>query len=214
MKSLFFDVETTGLDPRRCAIIQFAGIIDIDGAVAADIELKIRPFAAAQLDKSALDLLGIEPPIFETKEYVDEVQAYSTISSWFSRFVNKFDPHDKLIPVAYNGGFDMDFVTELWNRHGDKYLGSYVDRARLVDPLRVVAWRLYATEPGLIAGSDIAPQLVNLKLTTVCKAFGIPVEGAHDAMSDVRMLRALTYVLKGDRPKPISDAQVKAPESE
>ena len=42
-KLLYFDTETTGLDPVRNGIIQIAGIIVIDGEVKEEFNIKMQP---------------------------------------------------------------------------------------------------------------------------------------------------------------------------
>jgi len=40
-KVFWFDCETTGIDPRRCAIIQLAGLIEINGKIDEKVNLLV-----------------------------------------------------------------------------------------------------------------------------------------------------------------------------
>lgn len=43
IKILFFDCETTGIDPKKNAIHQLSGIMDIDGIIKETFDYKIKP---------------------------------------------------------------------------------------------------------------------------------------------------------------------------
>ena len=42
-KALYFDVETTGLNPYKNDIIQFACLVEINGEVKEEFETKVAP---------------------------------------------------------------------------------------------------------------------------------------------------------------------------
>lgn len=186
-KILFFDTETTGLDPRKAAPIQVAFLIDIDGHVVEEGNLLIQPHAGAEISKQALAINKrteeeiVKPPFLPTRE------GYRKITDMFTRHVDKFNRADKFYPAGYNVGFDVDFLGQFFERNGDKYFGSWMNGRRL-DPREMMAWLDYSC--GL--------QLKDHKLSTVCEYFGITIQ-AHDALSDIRATRDLFRVLHREK---------------
>ena len=59
MKILFFDVETTGTNAERHAVIQYAHIIEIDGKVVDERSWTIKPHDAAVVEPKAIEINGI-----------------------------------------------------------------------------------------------------------------------------------------------------------
>ena len=57
-KVIYFDTETTGLDPVKNDIIQLACIIEIDNQVVDEFEFKIKPFDFQNISQEALDVHG------------------------------------------------------------------------------------------------------------------------------------------------------------
>jgi len=57
-KTLFFDVETTGLDVKKCSIVQLSGIIDIDGIVKEEFNFWVAPDKDADISQEALDIIS------------------------------------------------------------------------------------------------------------------------------------------------------------
>ena len=56
MKKLYFDCETTGLDPIKNDIIQIAGVIEIDGHNMVDFNFKSKPFNWDAIETKALEI--------------------------------------------------------------------------------------------------------------------------------------------------------------
>lgn len=176
-KVLYLDTETTGTNPRRHGIIQFAGIIEIDGEVKETLNLKFRPFETDEIDDEALRITGTERSELESR--MTSREAYQQICSFFSRHCNKFDRDDKFYPAGYNVRFDLDMLSEFFKKNGDSFLGSWIN------------WR---SIDGLALANclDLTGRinLPNHKLSTLCEEFGIPID-AHDALSDITATRSL-----------------------
>lgn len=188
-KVMYFDTETTGTNPQTCAVIQIAALIEIDGVEAERFELKFAAHPNAEIDLDALHVTGVnfDEVCSGTSSRPTFKQGYLRFLELLDEHVDKFDKTDKLIPVAYNGGFDIAMLSALAERCGDKYLGSYIDRKLLVDPLAVLRWYAFT-------GVEL-PQFESYKLGDVCKAFGIELTEAHDAVADTVALRELTKKL-------------------
>lgn len=186
-KILFFDTETTGLDPRKAAPIQVAFLIDIDGSVVEEGNLLIQPHVGAEIALAVLAINKrtaeeiVKPPFMPNRE------GYRKITEMFARHVDKFNRADKFYPAGYNVGFDVDFLGQFFERNGDKYFGSWMN-GRQLDPRAMLAWLDYTCDL----------KLKDHKLATVCGYFGIPIQ-AHDALSDIRATRALFKLLHRDK---------------
>lgn len=123
-KILFFDLETTGLDPVKCAIHQIAGKIVIDGVERECFNYKVRPFEGAVIDDIALEVAGVtlgDIMLYPTMESV-----YEELIRTLDKYVNKYDKHDKMFMAGYNVAvFDTPFLREFFKMNGNPYFGSY-----------------------------------------------------------------------------------------
>lgn len=177
MKIAYIDVETTGLDPNRHAIIQLAALIEIDGEVVDTLNLNIRPFPEDVIDESALAVTG--KTIEEVMSYPMAYDGYHAITETLTRHVKKYDKRDKFFFTAYNAPFDSQFVRSFFECNDDKYYGSYFWHPP-VCVMNLAAHRL----------RNKRAELPNFKLTTVAAALGIEREGqAHDAFYDILLTR-------------------------
>lgn len=183
MKTFYFDVETTGLSPWKNAIWQLAYIIEVDGEVVLERNLKAYPEVGQEINAKALQIGGITE--IELAEFpLSQVQLHKALVSDLYMLCDKFDPTDKYLQVAYSGHFDVGFLQALFKNSHDKFYGSWFNH-KLVDPLVLVrAFELCGKLKGL----------KNHKLVTVCEHFGIPLD-AHDALSDINATKTLLWKL-------------------
>lgn len=180
MKIIYFDTETTGVDPRVHEIVQFAAIVEIDGNVVEEVNWNCQPTRWISIDPQALLTTGLTKEKLQSFE-VPSVIAYN-IRLLFDRHINKYDKTDKFYPAGHNVQFDLDFLQAFWKQHTDKYgTGSY-QNWRCLDSRVLANFLLYK---GIINCPDV-------KLETLCKHFNIPIR-AHDAMSDIRATRELIH---------------------
>lgn len=187
-KIWYFDVETTGLSAYKNDIIQLAGIIEIDGKVEDEFELKMKPIDPNNVDVRALEVNGITKMDLEKDEYMLPRTAYSKLCKTLEYFVDKFDKNDKFIPCGYNVDFDLGFLEQFFRKNGDNYFGSWVNRKASKDPLPVLRYLKSIGNP-LVSGIE------HLNLVEVCKAFGIKSFDAHNAKADIKATRDLTKIL-------------------
>lgn len=176
MKILYFDTETTGLDPQVNEIIQFSAIVEIDGEVMEEVNLKFQPTDLGNIDPKALEVTGYT--VKEMKEWDMPQQAAPKIVSLFNKYIDKYDKSDKFFPAGHNVQFDLDFLQSFWKRHIDNYgTGSYQN-------WRALDSRVFANFLNISGKLDIP----NIRLETICTAWGIEIK-AHDALSDIRATR-------------------------
>lgn len=181
----YFDVETTGLNAWRHSINQLAGILEVDGQVVGEFNELCAPVKGSLVEPKALEVQG------RTLEEVNEAQspllALNKLQHFLDKFVDKYkrgkNPlSDKVWPCAYNGiSFDMPFLHAFFERQGDEYIWSYFNQY-VLDP---IAWVQACRFTGRL-------RLEDAKLATVYeRIMKKPLEGAHDALADVRALRAV-----------------------
>lgn len=195
-KLFFFDLETTGLDPKTCAIHQIAGKVIIDGKVRESFNIKARPFEGAVIDDAALEVAKV------TKEQIMSYQpmeaAYAQLMAILDRHVNKFNKKDKFFIAGYNiATFDVPFLREFFLRNNNTFYGSYFWSV----PLDVI----------ILAGArmmNARPAMIDFKQGTVAKQLGILVkEGSlHDAMYDIDICYEIyKKVTSEDEPKMLQE---------
>jgi len=183
MKILYLDTETTGISANS-AVIQFAGIIEINGEVKEEFNIRCKPHANADISEKALEVTGMTLDIINS--YQKPKEALWEMESIFEKYCSKFDRNDKYILVGQNIKFDFQKLYEFYTRLGNKYLGSWINFKLMFDTLAVIqALQLV----------DKLPILENNKLITWCNYFGIELENSHDALADIKATRELAKIL-------------------
>jgi DNA polymerase-3 subunit epsilon len=177
-KVLFFDCETTGLDPVKNDIIQLAGIIEIDGKEVEEFDFKCQPFS---YDNISLDALAKnEISLDDIKCFAMPLKTQRAFVEILGKYCDKFDKNDKFYPAGFEVGFDINFLSQWFEKCGDKYIGSWIDRRRPLDPRYLLSIMDYQ---GKIS-------LPDYKLKTVSDHFSIVIK-AHDALSDIRATKLI-----------------------
>ena len=183
LKILYFDCETTGLDPAKHEITQFAYILEVGGEPVIERSILMRPLHPETIDPEALSIQG------RTREQLDQYAhpfvGYQQFVSDLAAYIDKYDKADKAMPCAFNGTFDLPFVKAWFVSCGDQYFGSWQDY-KLIDPMAVGRF-LHAA--GMLF-------LSSYSLASMCAHFGVSLRSngtAHDALDDVRALRTLYW---------------------
>jgi len=181
-KVLYLDVETTGMDPLRNDIIQLAAIVEIDGKVVAEKNLKCQPLDWDNVSIEAINISG--NTIESLQSYMPPAEAYKEFLALLDSHVDKYAPEDKFYPSGYNLSFDLGFISHFFKKQGNNYWGSYI-KWKGIDPLPLLHYLEYR---GKIS-------LSNYKLVTVCEYFGIELT-AHDALSDAKAVKEILRILE------------------
>jgi len=187
-KTIYFDLETGGVEPKH-PNIQLAAIC-IDDATGQEIdkfEKKIS-FNEADADPEALRING-----YTAEAWKDAVP----VGAACAKFTRWSEPHRTIEMISKRTGapymvgklagynaltFDLPRLKSMFGASFFPF--SYLVRDVLQ---RAMFW------------FDEHPEVKNpgsLKLTKVCEHFGIAIEGAHDALVDVRMTAALAKRLR------------------
>lgn len=187
-KLLFFDLETTGLNPKIHEPWQMAFIVEIDGVVKTQQAILVQPINFDTISQSAMDMAfkqdGSPVTLQDLSEFPEPIVIYRYIQALFGEFINKYDSQDKFIAVGQNIGFDIDMLGSWFEKLGDKYFGSWIDRKKSLDVLAMTRWLWQA---------GCLPGLANGKLQTVCEHLGICLGQAHDALSDITATREVYH---------------------
>jgi DNA polymerase III subunit epsilon len=181
-KIFWNDLETTGTDPHRHSIIQIACMIEENGKIVDSFESKMRPLPGREIDPKALAVNGAT--VAEIYEYPLPAQVYFDFRQFCARHGHAGDKANRFVPAGYNNGFDLDFWNDFHTAMDSKFAFWDYLQFQPVDvyPICVALWRC-----GLLPTE-------NVKLGTVCEHFGIQID-AHEAMSDVKACRELTYIV-------------------
>ncbi len=181
MKLFFADTETTGLDPRKHEMFQFAFIIEIDGKIVEEVNITMRPTNPEAVTQEALDIT--KKTIEEIMAYQDPKEAYKQVVAILAKYIDKFDKTDKFVWIGQNPTFDTGFVRVFFKRAGDNYFGSWFRSV----PTDLISFVTIMSLKGYL-------DLPNFKLGTICEALKIKLN-AHDALDDVRATREAFHIL-------------------
>ena len=124
MKTIFIDVETTGLDCYKNSIIEMAAIYE-DGEKEEEIfHAYCKPDTLPEAFEVIEQLTGITWDLLE-KHGLPENVFYNKFISWLDSLIDKFEKKDKAVFCAYNAAFDNSFVRQLFKRNNNNFFGSY-----------------------------------------------------------------------------------------
>jgi exodeoxyribonuclease I len=185
----WYDLETSGVDPRWQRIVQFAGI-------RTDLELNEVEPTAANYVKLPMDVLpepgscvvtGLTPQRVNEKG-VPELEAHVAIQRAFTR-------PNTCVAGFNNLRFDDEFIRYGFYRHLiDPYAYAWQNgnsRWDLIDLVRAAA----ALRPDGIEWPR-EEGLVTFRLAALCAANGIVHASVHDASSDVRATVAVARLVR------------------
>jgi DNA polymerase-3 subunit epsilon len=174
-------VETGGLNPKKSALLQLAGIIEIDGKEECDFNYLIAPFDDDEIVQKALEVNGFS--MEQVKKFTSPEKSYNQFVKLLDSYVSKYNKQDKFFFVGYNShSFDMPFVRTFFTKNKNKFFGSYFHYPSL--DVMILALEELKEE---------RPRMKNFKLSTVAKEMGIELEEAslHDALYDIKLTREI-----------------------
>jgi len=183
-KMFWFDTETTGTDPERHDIVSLGAIVQIDGNIECECEFSMFPFAPENAEAMALEVNGLT--MEEINGYPDPRQAHKDLLLLLGRFVDKFNPKDKMVPCGFVTHFDVAMLRAFFRKCGDKYYGSWFTSCSY-DVMSTIA---------ALVGQDRIPTLRDYRLSTILNHFEIDNPRAHSAMNDIRSTLMLDQALR------------------
>jgi len=190
----FYDLETSGLDPRQSRIMQFAGI-------RTDMELNVIGEPYNILVKLSDDTIPSPEALMVTGITPQQTQADGYSEAEFAQMLIDDICTPDTIMVGFNNiRFDDEFLRyHFWRSFRDPYEWAWKDgRSRwdLLDVVRMTrALRLAGIEWPVVDGK------ATNRLELLTKLNGIDHFKAHDALSDVEALIAVTKLIKDKQPQ-------------
>ena len=186
-KKCVVDTETTGVDRDKHNVWQIAGsILDNKDNVLESFDFKFQPFSFDHIEESAVEKSNID------EKYLRELpmtnaQGYSAFIEVLERHVNRFDKKDKMQMIAYNAGFDSDFIRKLFADNGDNYFGSWFWHPPICVMQLAASFLI-----------DVRGAIRDFQLSTLCECAGFKWDEskAHDAGYDIDMTLKLYKYLR------------------
>jgi DNA polymerase III epsilon subunit-like protein len=179
MKLVFFDLETTGLNPRLHEVMQIAAVaVDERLQVVDEFEVKVR-ITGRRIPKGVLRLTRYDPEVWQREAISPKyaalrlarfLRAHSTRASMGARASGRVTQL-----VAHNATFDGHFL-EIWSRR----LGVHMPVTfRALCTIQRAEW--YFAESGQQRPSSMT-------LLALCEYFGVRFAkaDAHEALGDAR----------------------------
>lgn len=190
----FYDLETSGLDPRQDKIMQFAGI-----RTTLDLQPVGDPYNV--LVKLSDDTLPSPEALMVTGITPQETQADGYSEAEFAQLLTDEIFTPDTITVGFNNiRFDDEFIRyHLWRSFRDPYEWCWRDGRSRWDLLDVVRMTR-ALRPEGITWPVVDGKATN-RLELLTKENGIDHFKAHDALSDVEALIAVTKLIKEKQPQ-------------
>ncbi len=193
MNRCFFDVETTGLDVERSAIIEAHFHIEPQGSppeLFSELNLRIKPHPHALVTEEALKINKRTPADLLEGEW--PLDACIKIEKFFASFVSQFDKKDGLELIGFNSlAFDTPILKAMFERCKRKYFNAWF----LWPGIDVACLAQYCL------GNEYA-QMPSKRLAAVAQRFGVEVdaEKLHGARYDVELTRQIyhkiNYILR------------------
>jgi DNA polymerase III epsilon subunit-like protein len=175
MTAIWCDTETTGIEPINSGAFEIAFLVYHDSQLLAEKVFYLNPLSEEVLfHDDAFKIHGISE---------DTIKSYppaAEIVPQIVEFLGEFRPEEKMVFAGYNCKFDYGHAGAVLFREGYA-ISDYFD-GRFIDVLDLVK---KAKEMRILDNTD------NNQLTTITKALGIPHEGAHGAMADIKATRRL-----------------------
>lgn len=180
MKTVYIDLETTGLDHAKHAIWQLSALFEENGEVIDELLVEMKPHRGKLVSAQALEKTGMTLDKLET--FAEPKAAFLTVENWLSKRISRYRKTDKAVFKAYSGTFDYNFLRQWWLDCGNEFFGAWFFHP-YVDIMQKAALVLLPERL----------KMENFKLGTVCRYLDIEFDEdeAHDALYDNRKSRQL-----------------------
>lgn len=185
--TMFYDIETTGVDERKNGIHQISGCIEVNGKVVENFNFKVAPNPKAVIEEEALAVGNVTEE--QIKAYMPMREGYLLFIKMLSKYVERYDKHDKMWLCGFNNrSFDDRFLRAWFKQNGDEFFGSWFWSDSL-DVMVLSSQYLRARRA----------KMVDFKLKTVAMEVGLWVDKRklHDAAYDIMLTREIYLIVTG-----------------
>lgn len=191
----FYDLETSGIDPRSQRIMQFAGqrtTLDLE-AIGEPLDVKIALTNDVLPDPYAVLVTGTTPQISREEGYTE---------AEFLKIFNEKVCIPNTTILGFNSvRFDDEFMRfTLWRNFYDAYEWQWQHDCSRWDLLDAVRMTRALRPEGIKWPFDASGKPIN-RLELLTKENNLDHDNAHDALSDVRATIAVAKLLKEKQPK-------------
>ena len=191
----FYDLETSGLNPRLDRIMQFAGIRTDENLkqIGDPYNLLVKLNDDTLPSPEALMVTGISPQATLSDGYTEAQFAKILYEEIFT---------PETIAIGFNNiRFDDEFIRYLfWRNFHDAYEWSWKDDRSRWDLLDAVRMTRALRPEGINWPTDAEGKATN-RLELLTKENGLAHEKAHDALSEVEALIAVTGLIRDKQPQ-------------
>jgi DNA polymerase-3 subunit epsilon len=187
---MFYDLETTGLNPFICGIHQLAGMIEVDGIIVETFNINMKPSEFHIIEPKALETSNLTIDDIMNNPYTQK-EGYDEFIRIITKYVNpyvKSTEKDRLFRVGFNSAyFDNPFLEQFFKNHNNEFIFTY----------------FYVDSPDVMVlcsnhFMEDRRSFENFKLPTIAKRFGIPVDETrlHEALYDIELTIEVYYILR------------------
>lgn len=190
----FYDLETSGIDPRQDRIMQFAGHrTDLNlQPIGEPVQMYLKLTADILPDPNAILLTGITPQITLSEGVTED--------DFLSLFTDEIVKPDTVFVGFNNIRFDDEFMRyTLYRNFYDAYSWEWANGCSRWDLLDVLRMARALRPDGIEWPFDVAGKPVN-RLEMLTKANKIDHQNAHDALADVRATIEIAKLLQIKQP--------------
>lgn len=191
IKILSFDLETSGLDPKRNGIHQIAGRIYVDGVMEKEFYQDVKLMPGDEYEIKALEISGKKPEDLLSESHCSPKGLYKSLIKELEKHCDKFDKTDKYFLMGYNSqSFDNAFLREFFAKNGDNYFYSWFWSAGL--DVMILAQQFLIKE---------RHSMPNFQLGTVANHLGFDAEekDLHNAFFDLNLHEAIYQKITGTK---------------
>ena len=179
-KLLFIDTETTGDDTNFCGVYQISGIVDIDGEISEEFDLRCNIFKDDLVVQEALEKCNVK--IEDIYKFDSPLKTFLNLKKILKKYVDPFKKEDKFVVIGYFADFDNRVLRRWFKKNNDEYFGSWWFHPWL-DVAQIAAY--------VFIDQRIA--IKSFKLSSVSEFAGLNFEEnkLHDSLYDARLTREL-----------------------
>lgn len=182
-KVLWLDVETTGLEPSKNAVIQIGAVYEEKGQIVDSFSSYVKPHVGAMISKQALEVNNITPEMM--KDFPCATQVCAEFISFLKKHCIPDYAKSKLLIAGYNINFDIGFMHSFFKINSTDSYSRYFTRFGIDVGSKLLE----------CIATDAISRPESFSLESVCKHVGLSEYHAHEAVSDAIATRQLYHKL-------------------